>query len=356
MSYRIAINGYGRIGRCILRALYESEYREHIKIVAINEPSDIETVAHLTKYDSTHGRFSESVKYKENSLIINDDFIRVVFERDISKLPWATLDIDVVLECTGSFIKRNIAEEHIKSGAKKVIFSNPAETDVDATIVYGINEDTLSSKDKIISNASCTTNCIVPVLKVLDEAFGIEYGMITTIHSMMNDQPVIDAYHHQDLRRTRSSGQSVIPVETELARGICRILPELEGKFEAIALRVPTINVSAMDLTVTVKKETDVNKVNRVIREATEKFNGILGYTEEPLASCDFNHDPRSSVVDVNQTRVSGNKVVKILTWFDNEWAYANRMLDTTMVLMKAPKSEHAVESEEFSNSKYSVV
>lgn len=342
MNYRVAINGYGRIGRCVLRALYESGYKDYIKIIAINELSDIETIAHLTQYDSTHGRFPGSVKFMENNLVINNDFIRVTFEKDISKLPWADLDIDVVLECTGSISSRKTAEKHIENGAGKVIFSQPADSDVDATVVYGINDYVLSSKDNIISNASCTTNCIVPVLKLLDDQFGIESGMITTIHSMMNDQPVIDAYHHQDLRRTRSSGQSVIPVETELARGICRILPEMEGKFEAIAIRVPVINVSVMDLTVIVRTETDVKTVNRVMKAASQNGNlkGILGYTEEPLASCDFNHDPRSSVVDGNQTRVTGKRVIKILTWFDNEWAYANRMLDTTMALMNASQSE----------------
>lgn len=352
MSYRAAINGYGRIGRCVLRALYESGYRDHIKITAINEPSNIETIAHLTQYDSTHGKFPGSVKFMDNNLVINDDFIRVTFEKDISKLPWADLDIDVVLECTGGFSSRKIAENHIESGAEKVVFSQPADPDVDATIVYGINDDLLCSKDTIISNASCTTNCIVPVLKILDEAFGIESGMITTIHSMMNDQPVIDAYHHQDLRRTRSSGQSIIPVDTELARGICRILPEMEGKFEAIALRVPVINVSVMDLTVIVRTDTDVKTVNNTIKSAiqNESLKGILGYTEEPLASCDFNHDPRSSVVDGNQTRVSGRRVIKILTWFDNEWAYANRMLDTALSLMNAAKTEMAYSEELMKN------
>lgn len=337
MRYRVAINGYGRIGRSILRALYESPHQEKIEIVAINELSDMDTITHLTKYDSTHGRFPGAVFRRNNNLIVNDDTIRVSFEKNILDLRWAARDIDVVLECTGSFSDRKTAEMHLESGAGKVVFSQPAERSVDATIVYGINEETLSSKDAIISNASCTTNCIVPVLKTLDDAFGIDCGMITTIHSMMNDQPVIDAYHHQDLRRTRSAAQSIIPVDTELAKGIGRILPALSGRFEAIAMRVPIVNVSAMDLTLTVQQDTNVEDINRALKTATQgRLAGILGYTEEPLASCDFNHDPRSSIVDGHQTRVCGRRVVKVVSWFDNEWGYANRMLDTTVALMNA--------------------
>ena len=337
MRYRVAINGYGRIGRSILRALYESPHQEKIEIVAINELSDMDTITHLTKYDSTHGRFPGAVFRRNNNLIVNDDTIRVSFEKNILDLRWAARDIDVVLEWTGSFSDRKTAEMHLESGAGKVVFSQPAERSVDATIVYGINEETLSSKDAIISNASCTTNCIVPVLKTLDNAFGIDYGMITTIHSMMNDQPVIDAYHHQDLRRTRSAAQSIIPVDTELAKGIGRILPALSGRFEAIAMRVPIVNVSAMDLTLTVQQDTNVEDINRALKTATHgRLAGILGYTEEPLASCDFNHDPRSSIVDGHQTRVCGRRVVKVVSWFDNEWGYANRMLDTTVALMNA--------------------
>lgn len=337
MRYRVAINGYGRIGRSILRALYESPHQEKIEIVAINELSDMDTITHLTKYDSTHGRFPGAVFRRNNNLIVNDDTIRISFEKNILDLRWAARDIDVVLECTGSFSDRKTAEMHLESGAGKVVFSQPAERSVDATIVYGINEETLSSEDTIISNASCTTNCIVPVLKTLDDAFGIDCGMITTIHSMMNDQPVIDAYHHQDLRRTRSAAQSIIPVDTELAKGIGRILPALSGRFEAIAMRVPIVNVSAMDLTLTVQRDTNVEDINRALKIATQgRLAGILGYTEEPLASCDFNHDPRSSIVDGHQTRVCGRRVVKVVSWFDNEWGYANRMLDTTVALMNA--------------------
>jgi len=339
MVYRIAINGYGRIGRSILRALYESNQHKNIKIVAINELADLKTIAHLTKYDTTHGRFPGVVETKDKGLYINNDYIAISFFKKINELPWSDLDIDVVYECTGCFINRTDAEQHIKRGAKKVVFSNPAatENDVDATIVFGINEDTIKENHKIISNASCTTNCVIPVLKIIHDQLGIEYGIITTIHSMMNDQPVIDAYHSNDLRLTRCAGRSIIPVDTELAKGIDRILPELTGRFEAVSMRVPTTNVSAMDITLVVRRDTYSQQINRLIKQAAEgKLSGILGYTEEPLASCDFNHDSRSSIVDGNQTRVSGSRLVKLLAWFDNEWGYANRMLDTTSVLMKA--------------------
>ncbi len=337
MQFRLAINGYGRIGRCILRALYESPYQDKLKIVAINELSDIETIAHLTKYDSTHGRFNETVRFENDTLFINDDAIHVSSREEIYGLPWEKHNVDVVLECTGAFTEREKAEQHIKCGAKKVVFSQPAEKNVDATVIYGINDNELSKDDTIISNASCTTNCIIPVLKTIDDELDIDYGVITTIHSMMNDQPVIDAYHHHDLRRTRCSGNSIIPVNTALAKGIGRIMPHLFGRFQALAMRVPVINVSAMDLTVTVNKDTNAEAINRILKKATKgRLENILGYTEDPLASCDFNHDPRSCIVDLNQTRVSGTRVVKILAWFDNEWGYANRMLDTTLALMNA--------------------
>ena len=343
MDYRVAINGYGRIGRSILRALYESDHHKNIKIVAINELSDLKTIAHLTKYDTTHGRFPGFVETRDKGLYINNDYINISFFKEIKDLPWAELDIDVVYECTGSFTTRTEAEQHIKSGAKKVIFSSPAENDVDATVVFGINEDTIKANHKIISNASCTTNCVIPVLKIIHDAFGIESGIITTIHSMMNDQPVIDAYHSRDLRLTRCAGQSIIPVDTELAKGIDRILPELTGRFEAVSMRVPTINVSAMDITLVVKRNTNSTQVNNVLKKATTgRLSDVLGYTEEPLASCDFNHDSRSSIVDGNQTKVSGSVLVKILAWFDNEWGYANRMLDTTTALMKVNTADKA--------------
>ncbi|MFH2065818.1 MAG: type I glyceraldehyde-3-phosphate dehydrogenase [Pseudomonadota bacterium] len=337
MSYRIAINGYGRIGRSILRALYESRHYQNLKIVAINELSDIKTISHLTKYDTTHGRFTGSVEIQNDNLYINNDYIKVYSQKDIEKLPWAELNIDVVLECTGFYTKRADAEKHIQQGAKKVIFSNPAQKNVDATIVYGINDQILTADHTIISNASCTTNCIIPIIKIINENLGIAFGTITTIHSMMNDQPIIDAYHHRDLRQTRCAGQSIIPVNTELAKGIDRIFPELSGRFKAVSMRVPTINVSAMDITLVVNKDTDSEQVNEIFKKAIRgKLSDVFGYTEEPLASCDFNHDYRSSIVDGNQTRVSGSRLVKILAWFDNEWGYANRMLDTAAVLMNA--------------------
>lgn len=336
MTYRVAINGYGRIGRCILRALYESTHRDDLVIVGINELSDIESIAHLTKYDSTHGRFNGEVSCEGHTLIVNGDPIAVTYQKELSRLNWDKLGVDVVLECTGSFTQRFMAEKHLEAGAKKVVFSCPAEPDVDATIVYGINHDTLKKEHTVVSNASCTTNCIVPVIKTLDESFGIESGVITTVHSMMNDQPVIDAYHDQDLRKTRSSSHSIIPVNTGLAKGLDRIMPELAGRFEALSLRVPTLNVSAMQLTAQVREKADATEVNEILKKAANNgMNGILGYTEVPLVSCDYNHDPRSSVVDGTQTRVSGH-TVSVLAWFDNEWGYASRMLDTTLALMQA--------------------
>ena len=326
---RIAINGYGRIGRSVLRALYESDLQDQVKVVAINEPADNKTIAHLTRYDSTHGRFLADVEVSDNSLIVNGDSVDIFHIDQLDKLPWTDMDIDVVLECSGSFSDRKSAEKHLKSGAKRVLFSQPAESDVDATIVYGFNHQTLTGSETIISNASCSTNCVVPVIQVLNDNFGVEGGVITTIHSAMNDQPVLDAYHHTDLRKTRAAMQSIIPVDTELALGIDRLMPELAGRFQAQAMRVPTLNVSAIDLSVLVEHKVDTEKVNQALAEAAEnQFVGVLGYTDEPLASCDFNHDPRSAIVDASQTRVSQQKLIKVLLWFDNEWGYANRMLD----------------------------
>ncbi|MEH6568451.1 MAG: type I glyceraldehyde-3-phosphate dehydrogenase [Halioglobus sp.] len=326
---RLAINGYGRIGRCVLRALHESPLRETLKVVAINELADARTVVHLSKYDSTHGRFPGSIEAGVGEFSIDGEAITLLREPLIGSLPWGDLGIDMVLECTGSFSDRETAELHLARGARKVLFSQPAQADVDATVVYGVNHDDLSPGHQIVSSASCTTNGIVPVIKALQDTFGIESGTITTIHSAMNDQPVADAYHNTDLRKTRAASQSIIPVDTALAIGIERILPQLAGRFTAQALRVPTLNVSAMDLTVQVAADTSVEAVNEVLKSAAaEKFSGVLGFTDEPLASCDFNHDPRSSIVDANQTRVSGQRLVKVLTWFDNEWGYANRMID----------------------------
>lgn len=327
---RVAINGYGRIGRSVLRALYESGARDSVQVVAINEPADSKTIAHLTRYDSTHGRFPGVIEEGKHSLSVNGDLIEILHEKHLDQLPWRAMDIDLVLECSGSFSDRETAELHLSSGAKRVLFSQPAEPTVDATIVYGINQHLLSAEQTIVSAASCSTNCVVPVIKVLNDNFGIEGGVITTIHSAMNDQPVIDAYHHTDLRKTRAAMQSIIPVDTGLALGIDRLLPELTGRFQAQAMRVPTVNVSAIDLSVMLNTEVDTATINAALEDAAiGELAGVLGYTEEPLASCDFNHDPRSGIVDASQTRVSQQRLVKVLIWFDNEWGYANRMLDT---------------------------
>lgn len=331
-TLKVAINGYGRIGRCFLRALYESQQgvadKPMVEVVAINELADNHIIVHLTKYDSTHGRFPGKVYLEENMLRIADSRIQILHEENIESLPWQILGVDIVVECTGSFTDRATAERHLAAGAKRLLFSQPAEADVDATIVFGINDDQLQTEQRIISNASCTTNCIVPVIDVLDRAFSIESGVITTIHSAMNDQPVIDAYHHTDLRKTRSAMQSIIPVDTGLAKGIDRLLPNLAGRFQAQAMRVPTVNVSAMDLSVVVKQDVDMQTVNRTLQTAATLMPNILGYTDELLASCDFNHDARSGIIDASQTRVAGGKLIKVLTWFDNEWGFANRMLD----------------------------
>lgn len=329
MAARVAINGYGRIGQCLLRALYEKGYRDRLQVVAINELSDPETIAHLTRFDTTHGRFAGQVAVSGQGLVVDGDPIRIVREPDAATLPWGEVGVDLVLDCTGLGATREQGQKHLDAGAARVLFSQPGDPDLDATLVYGVNHETLSAGDRIVSNASCTTNCIVPIIQALDAAFGIEQGSTTTIHSAMNDQPVIDAYHHQDLRRTRSAFHNMVPVDTGLARGIERLLPAMVGRFSSVAVRVPTINVSAIDMTVTVRSQTDTQSVNAVLQAtAASSLDGIIGYTEELLASTDFNHDARSGIVDAGQTRVSGGRMVKVLCWFDNEWGYANRMLD----------------------------
>jgi D-erythrose 4-phosphate dehydrogenase len=307
-----------------------------MEIVALNEIADIQTLAHLLRYDSTHGKFGGDVAVVGNQLLVNGVSLAVSDIPELENLPWQQHKIDLVLECTGVFSDRARAQVHLQRGAKRVLFSQPAESDVDATIVYGVNHELLRPEHTIISNASCTTNCIVPVIKCLHDALGVECGVITTIHSAMNDQPVLDAYHHTDLRKTRSAFQSIIPVDTGLARGIDRLLPELSGRFEAQAMRVPTVNVSAIDLSVVVNANTNREDINAIIRDASKKLlPNVLSYTDEPLASCDFNHDPRSAIVDLGQTRVGGKRLVKVLTWFDNEWAFANRMLDVAQLLSR---------------------
>ncbi|TRY31851.1 erythrose-4-phosphate dehydrogenase [Aliiglaciecola sp. M165] len=330
---KIAINGFGRIGRNVLRALYETHRNEDIKVVAINEIADPEGIAHLLKYDTSHGRFGHSVSLESGKLKVDQDTITLLQCEHLHELPWAELDIDLVMECTGVHNDRADAEFHIAQGARKVLFSHPSTPDMDATVIYGINDHLLKPEDRIVSNGSCTTNCIVPVIQVLDDAFEVLSGTITTIHSSMHDQQVIDAYH-PDLRRTRAASQSIIPVDTKLAVGIERILPKFAGKFEAIAVRVPTINVTAMDLSVTLAKEVSIAQVNQVLRSAgLGRLQGILGYTEEPLVSVDFNHDPHSCIVDGTQTRVSHKQLVKTLVWCDNEWGFANRMIDTAAAM-----------------------
>ncbi|MEM0953458.1 MAG: type I glyceraldehyde-3-phosphate dehydrogenase [Pseudomonadota bacterium] len=326
---RLAINGYGRIGRCVLRALCDGQYRDRLQVVAINEIADLQTVVHLTRFDSTHGRFRGELEVQGDALVIDGQPIRLLREPDISALPWRELEVDVVLECSGAFSERALAARHIESGARRVLFSQPAQADVDATIVYGVNQQLLKPEHNIVSAASCTTNGIVPVIRALETAFGIESGTITTIHSAMNDQPVLDAYHNTDLRKTRAAGLNIIPIDTALARGVERVLPEMTGRFSAQALRVPVHNVSAMDLTVQLQTDCDVAGVNSALKRAAgEDFLGVMDYTEAPLASSDFNQDPHSCIVDASQTRVSGTRLAKVLVWFDNEWGYANRMLD----------------------------
>jgi D-erythrose 4-phosphate dehydrogenase len=320
----------------VLRAFFESPATTDLEIVALNELADLQTLAHLTRYDSTHGKFPGTVTTDGTALVVNGRRIAVSHIPPLEQLPWREHDIDLVMECTGTFADRARAEVHLQRGARKVLFSQPAEADVDATLVYGVNHATLLPQHTIISNASCTTNCIVPVIAALDAAFGIDCGVITTIHSAMNDQPVIDAYHHTDLRKTRSAFHSIIPVDTGLARGIDRVLPALAGRFEAQAMRVPVMNVSAIDLSIVVERNVTRDEVNAAIRAAAaQSLPDVLACTDEPLASCDFNHDSRSAIVDLSQTRVGGKRLVKVLTWFDNEWGYANRMLDVARLLSR---------------------
>jgi D-erythrose 4-phosphate dehydrogenase len=337
MTYTIAINGYGRIGRCVVRALYESDRFSHmLNLAAVNEIACAETLFHLTRHDSTHGRFPLPVEKTGQGMRIGNDVIHLFQEKNIVNLPWKDLGVDMVLDCTGVYNDREAAALHLLSGAGKVIYSHPGKDEMDATIVYGVNHHTLKKEHTVISNASCTTNCLIPILHVLDTHLGIESGVTTTIHSAMHDQPVIDAYN-KDLRKTRSALQSIIPVSTSLAKGIARILPHLAGRFETLAIRVPTVNVSMMDITVLVNRVTHAREVNDLLGHASENaLSGILGVSDEQLVSCDFNHDPRSAVIDLPQTRVSGHRLVKIQAWFDNEWAYANRMLDTTIAALEA--------------------
>jgi glyceraldehyde 3-phosphate dehydrogenase len=334
MTIRIAINGYGRIGRNILRAHYEKKLHPEIQIVAINDLGDVNTNAYLTQYDTTHGKFPGEVVVSGNELIINGDKIRVLAERDPKKLPWKELNVDVVFECTGLFTTKEKATQHLEAGAKKVIISAPA-TGVDATIVYGVNDNILKASDTVISNASCTTNCLATVVKPLHQEIGIVSGLMNTVHAFTNDQSLIDVYH-SDLRRARSATQSIIPTKTGAASALGLVLPELDGKLDGFAVRVPTINVSLVDLTFEAKRNTSVNEVNEIIKKvANGSLKGILAYNDQPLVSVDFNHNSASAIFDTFGTKVIGN-LVKILAWYDNEWGFSNRMLDVAVVWMKA--------------------
>ena len=339
MSFQVAINGYGRIGQSVLRAIYSTPFRSKFTIVAINDLADIETLTYLTRYDTTHGRFPYPLRFDRGYLFIGDDRIRIINEPDPAKNPWTGLDIDLIFECSGSFEDRATAELHLAAGAKRLLLSHPATAKVDATIIYGYNHNLMQAGHRIISNASCTTNCIVPVLDILDREFGIACGVTTTIHSAMNDQPVIDSYHHTNLRLTRSALHSIIPVDTGLARGISRLMPHLANRFECLHVRVPTINVSLMDLSINVQKDTTAAEVNEIMaKKASGPLRGLVGYTEEPHASVDFNTDPRSAIVDGTQTRVCGGRLIKMLCWFDNEWGFANRMLDVANHWLSLPQ------------------
>ncbi len=328
--FRIALNGYGRIGRCVLRALHERGDAE-LQIVALNDLADRESIEYLTRFDSTHGRFPCEVRLDGDCLRVAGQEIQVLRQSEPEGIDWQELGIDLLLECSGQYTTREQGLRFVHAGVPRVLFSQPmaSEQAVDATLVYGVNHAQLPSAARLVSNASCTTNCGVPLLKLLNEQLGLEQVSITTLHSAMNDQPVIDAYHHSDLRRTRSAFQSIIPVSTGLARGIERLLPELAGRIQAKAVRVPTVNVSALDITLLCARDTSADEVNQLLREAAQgPLAGLLDYTELPHASCDFNHDPHSAIVDGSQTRVSGPRLVNLLVWFDNEWGFANRMLD----------------------------
>ncbi|MEN8130864.1 MAG: type I glyceraldehyde-3-phosphate dehydrogenase [Pseudomonadota bacterium] len=336
MAIKVAINGYGRIGRNVLRALYEAGRTDEIQIVALNDLGDANTNAHLTRYDTAQGKFNGTIDVDGDTMIVNGDKIRVVAERDPSRLPWRELDVDVVMECTGLFRTKEKTTAHLDAGAKKVIISAPGGKDVDATIVFGVNHDVLKASDTVISNASCTTNCLAPLVKPLHDSIGLVRGLMTTIHSYTNDQVLTDVYH-SDLRRARSATQSMIPTGTGAAAAVGLVLPELNGKLDGFAIRVPTINVSMVDLTFEAARETSVEEINELLRQASEgALKGVLAYCDEPLVSIDFNHTTVSSSYDAGLTRVIGGKLVKVCSWYDNEWGFSNRMLDTTVALINA--------------------
>ena len=336
MSIKVAINGYGRIGRNILRAHYEDGKKHAIEIVAVNDLGPVETNAHLTRYDTAHGKFPGTVAVDGDSLVVNGDRIKVFAQRDPGQLPWASLDVDVVLECTGLFTSKEKASAHLRAGAKKVLISAPGGKDVDATVVYGVNHGTLKAAHTVVSNASCTTNCLVPLAAPLHAKIGIVNGLMTTIHAYTNDQVLTDVLH-EDLRRARAAAQNMIPTKTGAAAAVGLVLPELNGRLDGFAIRVPTINVSLVDLTFIAARDTSVDEVNAIMKSASESgpLAGLLGYSTLPLVSSDFNHDARSSIFDATLTKVSG-RLVKVSSWYDNEWGFSNRMLDTTVALMAA--------------------
>ncbi|MEY3136374.1 MAG: glyceraldehyde-3-phosphate dehydrogenase [Pseudomonadota bacterium] len=336
MAIKVGINGYGRIGRNVLRALYESGRTGEIQIVAINDLGDANTNAHLTRYDTAHGRFNGQVSVEGDSMIVNGDRIRVLAQRDPAKLPWGELGVDIVFECTGLFTSKAKASAHLAGGARKVLISAPGGDDVDATVVYGVNHDVLRATHTVVSNASCTTNCLAPMAKVLHENIGIVGGLMTTIHAYTNDQVLTDVYH-SDLRRARSATMSMIPTKTGAAAAVGLVLPALKGKFDGFAVRVPTINVSLVDLTFTAQRPTSVDEINGLLKAAAAgPLKGVLAYTDAPLVSIDYNHDAHSSTYDATMTKVTGGTLVKVCSWYDNEWGFSNRMLDTALAWSRA--------------------
>jgi glyceraldehyde 3-phosphate dehydrogenase len=336
MTIKVAINGYGRIGRNILRAHYEGGKKHDIAIVAVNDLGDAKTNVHLTRYDTAHGKFPGKVDVDGDSMVVNGDRIRVFAQRNPAEIPWGELGVDVVMECTGYFTTKEKAGAHLKGGAKKVIISAPGGKDVDATVVYGVNQGVLKAAHTVISNASCTTNCLAPLVKAINDRIGVVNGLMTTIHAYTNDQVLTDVYH-EDLRRARSATMSMIPTKTGAAAAVGLVLPELNGKLDGFAIRVPTINVSLVDLSFVAKRATTVDEVNAAVKEASEKdLKGILEYNKDPLVSIDFNHNPASSIFDSTLTKVSEGTLVKVSAWYDNEWGFSNRMLDTTVALMAA--------------------
>ena len=336
MALKVGINGYGRIGRNVLRALYESKRTADIQIVAINDLGDAKTNVHLTRYDSAHGRFPVPISVDGDHMVVSGDRIRVVAERDPAKLPWGELGAEIVLECTGLFTSREKAGLHLKGGAKKVIISAPASDEVDATIVFGVNDNTLKAAHTVISNASCTTNCLAPLVKPLQEKIGVVAGLMTTIHSYTNDQVLTDVFH-KDIRRARSATQSMIPTKTGAAAAVGLVLPELKGALDGMSVRVPTINVSLVDLTFTAARDTSKSEIDTIMKEAAAGgLKGVLAYNDEPLVSIDFNHDPHSSIYESSETKVIGGRLCKVMAWYDNEWGFSNRMLDVALAWSRA--------------------